>query len=256
MAYSSSGEHLIAAFENVYGDSGAGVFGARGNLVAFFVDDSRLAWMPHGNGLLRVYQRRGIDIEQLGFPEMISLSQLALPGRPAGVAGYIPSVDPTGRHAAVLMYSGQSEEGYVLLGLDPLRLLQEVPYRNGESSLDPMAFSPSGELVAFILSEQPVWWTTSDDADWDTPAEGGVVEWATLHLHRIGEADARRISLRTHVAPGWVPPELPYHRGLRFLDETTLQVSLPWGQEPVRLGLTSSRVIDLPSASRCRPRQD
>lgn len=248
--YSPSRRYLLGALENPHG-SGAGIWGASGNLIAFFVDCSRLAWLPDESGFFRVSQRQqSLHFELWKWPGSQLRDGLAMPCPTARVGGYMPMVAPNGAYAAVSIYSGQSEARYELFQLTPqLCHLGGMAYRHAEGGFRAMAFSPDSALFALASSEARCWWVGDDDADYDVPAKGGEVEWAALYLHRIGEDSPRRYSLRTRVALGFLPTEAladhPWARGLRFVDAQTVELDLPWGGS-ARVKPADNEVLLLP----------
>jgi len=121
-----------------------------------------------------------------------------------------------------------------------------------------MAFSPDESLVALALLEENIWWADpdDDDRDWDTPASGGIVEWASLYVHPIGTAEPTRYALKVEVPAGWVPPafvaEDSCPKNLRFCGLSEVCFELPWGgTEQLSLGhsrellVRSSRLGDV-----------
>jgi hypothetical protein len=76
-------------------------------------------------------------------------ARLALPAH--GLRHLELVVSPDERNAALGMWSGQSEQGYVLFDLDPLRVLAQLDYVFGEG--DAPMFSPDGRwLVIFTAN--------------------------------------------------------------------------------------------------------
>jgi hypothetical protein len=78
------------------------------------------------------------------------------------------------------------------------------------------------------------WWAdpTAGDADWETPAAGGLVHWATLYVHVLGERSPSEFPLRVDAPRGWYPGgdgAWPEH--LRFAGPSTLVVGVPWAAD-------------------------
>lgn len=180
---------------------------------------------------LRVPSRNSIQYERLAWPSLTLHSQTALPYPQSGYGGSVLSISPSSNFAAALVYSGQGEIGYELFALAPtIQRVGGLPYVEGESDLTPIVFSPDERLAALAI-ERFFWWTDPDepDPDWETPAIGGVVDWATLYVHRVGEAAPSSSRLRVDLPSGWCPgSDGTWPRCLRFSDSNHLVLRIPW----------------------------
>src|SRR5262249_40925611 len=139
---------------------------------------------------IRVAPDRELRFEHLDWPSRKLRGEVTLPYPRRGYGGAVLSLASASDHAAALLYSGQSETGYELFSLAPeLRHVGGMPYVGGESDLSPIAFSSDGRLAALAVEKLAFWWTdpNDDDADWETPSAGGLVDWATLYVHTLGE---------------------------------------------------------------------
>lgn len=151
-----------------------------------------------------------------------------------GVGGVDLTIAGSGRLGAARVYSGQSEEGYVLFSLPELATLATLPYGAGESA-SPCVFSPDEAHLVFVIEPDACWWAGGgEDADWDTPARGGPVQWAVLHAQETRPHGARaERPILVDLPAGWVPgAELAgatWPRNLRFADAGHVVFDVPWG---------------------------
>jgi hypothetical protein len=184
---------------------------------------------------IRVVRGRELRFQHLDWPSRELRGEVTLPYPRHGYGGAVLSLAPASDHAAVLLYSGQSETGYELFSLVPsLRHVGGMAYVAGESDLSPITFSSDGRLAALAVEKPTFWWAdpTDEDADWETPSAGGLVEWATLYVHALGEQAPVELALRVNVPKGWYPggdgagPER-----LRFVDRSTLVIGVPWASD-------------------------
>jgi hypothetical protein len=137
-------------------------------------------------------------VERLDWPSPETASTISLPRPSAEVGGLDVAVSPISDHLAVRLHSGQSEEGYQPFALSPrVRHAGGMACVLGTSDLAPMTSSPAESLVATASLEERIWWAdpADDERDGDSPSVGGVVEWASLYVHRIGEPSPVRCRL-------------------------------------------------------------
>jgi hypothetical protein len=169
--------------------------------------------------------------EALDWPSANLRGAVSLPYPDAGYGGSVLAISPRCTYAAALLYSGQSELGYELFALAPaLKHIGAMPYVLGESDLSPPTFSPDETLVAIVVG-QPLWWVDpqDDDADDESPAAGGVVHWATLLVHRLGELEPSSHPVRVDLPRGWHPDgDMTRPGRLRFDGPDTLTLEVPW----------------------------
>jgi hypothetical protein len=192
---------------------------------------------------IRVVPGRELRFEHLDWPSKKLRGEVTLPYPSRGYGGALLSLAPASDYAAALIYSGQSETGYELFSLAPeFRHVGGMAYVGGESDSTPMAFSLDGRLVALAVEKPTFWWADPNDhdADWETPSTGGLVDWATLYVHALGEPSPAEFALRVNVPKGWYPRgDGAWPERLRFVDRSTLVVGIPWA---------TNFTFDLPSA--------
>jgi hypothetical protein len=167
-----------------------------------------------------------------------------LPSPLEGLGGVELVVSPDERLAALLVYSGQSEQGWELFAIEPvLRHLSSLPYVQGEG-LAPV-FSPDSRHLAMIVTVEPRERGTGENAEalLDPEATGEIlIDWATLFIQQVpdGEVEASAIgtwvqrSIDSDEIHGW-----DLYESLRFTRNHQLTVPLPWGgviELPVPLG--------------------
>ena len=179
---------------------------------------------------------------------------LALPWPRRGFAGGDFCVSPSERYVVLSMYSGQSEEGYELLALDPLRHISGLPYVYG--FLSSFAFSPDeSRLVMALLQDCSDWWIAwEDEAELEEDGRmcfpvGGV------HLHDIasGHIDACRLLVR--VPASWRPPSS--HEALTLaprFSESAIVLDAPWGRTRIPTPLPAVWAHDI--APRAEPAEE
>jgi hypothetical protein len=251
---SPNGSHLVAPVE-AKGRYAAGIWTVQGDLVTWIPGYGQLAWAASCLVAVRLEEAGDFDlvVERRDWPSLDTTSAASLPRPSAGVGGFVVAVSPKSRYLAVLLYSGQSEQGYELFALSPeVTHVGGMAYVFGMSDLSPMTFSPDESLVAMALLEEQIWWAdpADDDRDWDTPSVGGLVEWATMYVHRIGEPEPSRYCIMVDLPEGWVPPEELAQdsapRNLRFVGDREVEVGLPWGGSArLNLGDTTDLIVPM-----------
>jgi hypothetical protein len=209
-----------------------------GALVRFWPGLLDAAWTPSGDHVLCVSAHDHVNLELFSWPafEEVRRARLAFDLR-RGLGGAVLTIATGGRFGALELYSGQSEEGYVVFTLPDLATVASLPYVYGETAA-PCAFSHDERWMAFVYGPSGAWWTgDDDDADWDTPANGGRVRWAMLCLEDLRPPGGRsEHPILVDVEPGWVPPEAlveewTWPRGVRFESADEMRFELPWGGE-------------------------
>lgn len=211
-------------------DSAPGIWNTRdGQLVRFFPEAKDLWWTPDGRHVLGVFHLR---LFLLQWPSLSQVAECQLPSPSCGVGGMELAVSPDATWAALWLYSGQSEEGYEVFSLPSLARIGALPCQAGKSG-SPCVFSPDGRWLALVIEPNCIWWSGKEDRDWDTPAEGGKVRWATLFLHRKGDATPGAHPIFVDVPAGFFPDEKhqgnTYPEHVRFVDDGHLGFDLPWG---------------------------
>jgi hypothetical protein len=98
-------------------------------------------------------------------------------------------------------------------------------------------FSPDDRYLALVVEPSAFWWASDEDgADWETPAKGGPVHWATLHIQetRLQGVHAE-FPILVDLPRGWVPSDevqgASWPRNVRFMSPMQLVYDLPWGGE-------------------------
>jgi hypothetical protein len=213
-----------------------GVWNAQtGKLLRVFPEAADARWSPDGRSL--VTASAGLVVTVLSWPGLSALHE----ARPefdtsCGVGGLELAISHSGRFGALSVYSGQSEEGYVLFSLPDVKTLGSLPYVGGESA-SPCLFSPDDGHLVLVMEPNTCWWAGDvEDADWDTPARGGPVHWATLHTHEAKEGGAHaEHPILVDLPQGWFPDEelagASWPRNVRFADPGRLVFDVPWGGE-------------------------
>jgi hypothetical protein len=145
-----------------------------------------------------------------------------------GVGGLELAISSEERFAVLLVYSGQSSQGYELFRLDPLERLCGLPERRGHGSVP--VFSPRANWVATLIDTERrlrdggEYFEVAQD---DTNDALVVVDWARLFVQRLATgqpesvAVGREIPLSTAVDDvlEWAPYDL-----VRFLDDDTIAI--------------------------------
>jgi hypothetical protein len=213
-----------------------GIWNAQtGTLVRFFPEAADARWTPDGRSL--VVASESLVVTVLSWPGLSVLHE----ARPefdtsCGVGGLELAISRSGRFGALWIYSGQSEEGYVLFSLPDVMTLGSLPYVGGESA-SPCLFSPDEGHLVLVTEPNAYWWAGDvEDADWDTPAKGGPVHWATLHTQEAREGGAHaEHPILVDLPKGWLPGEelagASWPRNVRFADVERLVFEVPWGGE-------------------------
>jgi hypothetical protein len=157
--------------------------------------------------------------------------------RSAGLGGGRLILSPSEKVVVVSIYSGQSEEGFELVAVEPrLRHLLTRDYVFGEEAS--FAFTPSEDRLAmmypFSCSE---WWLGFDEGE-SVPMPGGAMrfpfgEFRLFDLHTGAETVH---SLHVLLPAGWTPPEELWDSNLRVsLSGEHMTFMAPWGTEQVAL---------------------
>lgn len=168
-----------------------------------------------------------------------------------GLGGGELVVAPDGRHAALWIYSGQSEVGYELFSLVPaLRHLGGLPYVLGEGAAP--VWSPDSRFLAMLVGTSPA-----------VHGSGASVE-DLLDPHAQGELDVDIAELVVQDVTAGTPParatiharipasldpdvfaEWTFYDPVRFAGDARVGFSVPWGAE-VEVDLPPPRSIRAP----------
>jgi hypothetical protein len=169
---------------------------------------------------------------------------LRLPSPLEGLGGLELVVSPDERLAALLVYSGQSEQGWELFAIEPaLRHLSSLPYVRGEG-LAPV-FSSDSRTLAMIVTVEPRERGTGEYAEalLDPEASGEIlIDWATLFIQQVPDGEVEASAIGTWVRRSTDPDEIQgwdLYESLRFTRNHQLTVPLPWGgllELPIPLG--------------------
>jgi hypothetical protein len=216
-------------------ETALGVWESRtGKLVRLLADAVDARWTPDGRNLVGVDEALVGTVYACPALSPCAVARLEFDGKCGNVAGLDLTISGTGRLGAARIYSGQSEEGYVLFSLPDLATVATLPYVGGESA-SPCVFSPDEKYLAFLIEPDVLWWTGGgDEADWDTPAKGGPVRWAVLHAQETRPQGIRgEHPIHVDLPQGWAPDDelagASRPRNVRFADGGHLVFDLPWG---------------------------
>lgn len=182
---------------------------------------------------------------ELGVPDGAT-QRVELPVPSAGYGGGELVVSPDQRLAALLVFSGQGEQGYELFALTPqLRHLGGLPYVLGEG--DAPVFSPDGVWLAMVVACAPVVRGTETYAEdvLDPDGEDSVlIDWAAIYMQRLPDGPIGRVALGTRIPQSTDPDDLhewELHGAVSFAAHGTLMIRLPWGETfGLRLPVTES----------------
>jgi hypothetical protein len=152
--------------------------------------------------------------------------------------------------ALVAMFSGQSEEGYVLLGVDDgVKKLSEQPYVFGETAS--YCFSSDETVVVMALPFSCIeWWLPWDDGEAVPEGSGRHgFPFGQVRVQEIATGDVSACELRASARSDWSPRREPYDSDMRprFLSDDLLQISLPWRKLELRLPLPATVVVPVES---------
>ena len=208
-----------------------------GKLLQFSPEVADARWTPDGRWLVTASIGEEVRLAVRAWPSREVHRDVALPfSTSRGVGGLELVLSPSGALGAAWIYSGQSEEGWVLFSLPDAAPLSTLPYLLGEGA-SPCLFSPDERHLAMVVEPAPYWWAGDEpDADEETPAKGGPVQWAALHVQETREGGVRReFPIMVDLPRGWVPPEgmedATWPRQVRFEGDGHLVLEAPWGGE-------------------------
>lgn len=216
------------------GETALGVWDSgTGKLVRLLPHAADARWTPDGQHLVSVDGALVATVYEWPALSTRARAQLEFDtGR--GVGGVNLTISGSGRLGAAQVYSGQSEEGYVLFSLPDLVTLATLPYVAGESA-SPCVFSPDEDHLAFVVEPDACWWAGGgEEADWDTPARGGPVQWAVLHVQETRPPGVRgEHPVLVDLPAGWLPSGdlagASWPRNLRFAGAGRVVFDVPWG---------------------------
>lgn len=148
-------------------------------------------------------------------------------------------VSPRATYAAIFMHSGQSEQGYELLRLDPFARLAGYPFDLATG--DPPVFSPDEACLVMLNHPGGCAWRDATDGE---AADIWFSQLVVQDLRSGAGPAVHEVIVDPHgvtLEPGrWVRGIT----GLRFTAADELELSLPWKrQERVRLPLRAGQEI-------------
>lgn len=183
-------------------------------------------------------------------------STVALPTPGSGYGGHELVVSRDERHAALFLYSGQSEVGFELFALGAkLRRIFSLPYELGDA--DPPRFSADATWLVMLVRTHGGhgWYDDSDNLydhaappPADVPATGDPrvwrLPWAELHaLHVPTRTPSRAaITIESHAPPTRAELDAAWSTQGRLVavDAEAAELLLPWN-EPLRIPLPPNR---------------
>jgi hypothetical protein len=199
------------------------------------MNDFEPCLLPDGSRLQLVPAARGGILLVTRHHPSGKVDRLELPYPEAGFGGGRFRLSPSGRLALLAMFSGQSEEGYVLLGLERgLQQLAQQRYVFGEAAS--YAFSANESLLAMGLPASCVeWWRP-----WDASFAFGQIR-----IHDLASGDVSVSQLRVCAPLDWSPLRLDYDPDLRphFRASGRLAWSMPWCEMEMALPLPDTFVV-------------
>lgn len=133
-------------------------------------------------------------------------------------------MSPSERFVAMWLLSGQSDIGYELFEVRPLRHVASLPYSHGEGPAP--AFSPDERFVAMCWMRGQ--W------QYEYPSSIESEPWATLHVRTIAVNTTREVALFLETPRDFdIDDTTP--RELAFVSPTVLRLTTPWGSTSVDL---------------------
>jgi hypothetical protein len=149
-------------------------------------------------------------------------------------------VSPDQRLAALFIYSGQSEVGYELFGLEPtLQRLGGLPYVHGDGGAP--LFSPDGRWLVLATTTVPRVRGTGEYAEEVlVPHASGefLVDWAQLFVHPLPDGPIERLDVGMCIAASTDPDAMLEWRtydGLRFKGPDCLVFEGPGVSSEIKL---------------------
>lgn len=176
--------------------------------------------------------------------------RVLLPYPGAGLGGGAMIVSPDETHAALYVFSGQSQQGYELFALEPeLRHLGGLPYVVGEGGVP--VFSPDGRwIVMFVGTIVKVHGTDEHAEDrLDPDAEGDLhVDFAELIVQALPDRSFVRVPVHTRIPASYDPDgfhEWDHYESPRFVADARVALPMPAGDD-VEVGLPPRGPIAAP----------
>ncbi len=174
-----------------------------------------------------------VELERNG-----AVSRVVLPMPRKGYGGHELVVAPDEQHAALYLFSGQSEQGWELFALTPtLQHRVGLPMTFGEGSAP--VFSSDGHwLVMWVATgafladgdgANDLHFDDVHDAESDARC---VLEWSRLYVQRLADEAVASTPILCDV-PRRLDPDTVAdwntYDALRFVDALTLELTMPWG---------------------------
>lgn len=185
--------------------------------------------------------------------EVVEEARLPVPACGFGGAELVVSADE--RWVALFLYSGQSEQGWELFGLEPLRHVGGTGYVHGMG--DAPRFSPDGTWLVMAVSVLPVVRGTEEYAEeaLDGSTDELVLDWGALYTQRVPHGPILVTPIGTPV-PRTTEPDVVHsweiYDTLEIADDHVV-IRLPWGSTvaplPLEGAITTSRLVSRPSES-------
>lgn len=185
-------------------------------------------------GRLDVTVDRTIAIELR--PTGGAAARLTLPYPSRGWGGGELALSPRGGVAVLWMYSGPSEVGYYLLGLEPsLHLRAELPYVFGEG--DAPRFTPDGRWLLMVYDGDRRWRDQAGEIveiiD-ELPTRGRwTCEWLTIHVRATDGSEVHDARVVVEATDGFASPDPDSWAGWdRLVDvaDDRAVLAMPWSE--------------------------
>lgn len=163
--------------------------------------------------------------------------EVARPAPMQGLGGRELVVSPDEQYAALFVYSGQSEQGWVLFAvspddeLHPIRYMSSLPYVHGQGMAP--AFSPDSRWLVMAVTGG---WVTSDGVDAEDALDGGegrvLLEWARIYAQQLPGGPVGTTAICTWIDRRSDPDDVfDWHFAAppRFEGDRAM-LELPWAQ--------------------------
>ena len=205
-------------------------------------DGSRvgLAEPPMTSQRLRLERRRG----------RVTLASAALPYPAAGLGGGRFVASPSGRWLLFSYHSGQTEEGFVVLEAEDLRVHVAQPYLPGVTATFGFDEAERALVMAAPLDASEWWWPWTEGETAPEPPGRRAAPVARLVHVDLSDGSRHEVTVVAHAAENWIPRGSDFDPTLRpRLSARSLALSFPWGEEHVPLPLADVVRIAIPSSA-------